>query len=448
MNEVKPIPKVSDMELELLGMLLLKEGAAIPTVSAILKADDFFHKENQIIYNAIINLYVRKIPPDMLSLIEELRSTNELEKVGINRVLALHDNAFTTAYAESYAQKIKEKSLLRQLIQSGEEIVESAYDDKKPVEEILDNAERKIFSVTAKSGGSEMEAVQPILKRSFEKIQLAIENKGLPTGVSSGFTAFDKVTSGLQKSDLILIAARPSMGKTALALNIALNAALKSNKTVAIFSLEMSKEQIGHRLLSATSDVDSLKLNTGNLNEDEIVEVAAAVDRLSHIKLFIDDTAAISILELRSKSRRLKNEHGLDLILIDYLQLMQGRAGKGGDFNRQQEISEISRSLKSLARELKIPIVALSQLSRNVELRADKRPLLSDLRESGSLEQDADIVTFLYREEYYNQETEDTNLAEVIIAKNRNGPTSSMKLHFKKECMRFDDLAYVEDEFV
>ena len=442
---MKELPQVVDMELELLGMLLLKEGLVIPTVSAILKSEDFFREEHKIIYDTILNLYVRKITPNMLTIAEELRRTNEIEKVGYGLIMSLGEVAFTTAYAENYAQTIKEKSSLRQLIKAGEEIVTEAYDDNKPVDEILDIAEKKIFNVTAKSGGTEMEIVQPILKRSFEKIQLAVENKGLPTGVSSGFTDFDKVTSGLQKSDLILIAARPSMGKTALALNLALNAALKNN-VVAIFSLEMSKEQIGHRLLSAHSGIDSLKLNTGNLDENEIIEIANTVDYLSGIKLFIDDTAAISILELRSKARRLKNERGLDLIIIDYLQLMQGgKSSRGNEFNRQQEISEISRSLKALARELKVPVVALSQLSRNVELRADKRPLLSDLRESGSLEQDADIVMFLYREEYYNQETENTNIAEVIIAKNRNGPTASMKLQFKRECMRFGNLAYIEE---
>ena len=429
----------------MLGMLLLKEGLVIPTVSAILKSEDFFREEHKIIYDTILNLYVRKITPNMLTIAEELRRTNEIDKVGYGLIMSLGEVAFTTAYAENYAQTIKEKSSLRQLIKAGEEIVTEAYDDNKPVDEILDIAEKKIFNVTAKSGGTEMEIVQPILKRSFEKIQLAVENKGLPTGVSSGFTDFDKVTSGLQKSDLILIAARPSMGKTALALNLALNAALKNN-VVAIFSLEMSKEQIGHRLLSAHSGIDSLKLNTGNLDENEIIEIANTVDYLSGIKLFIDDTAAISILELRSKARRLKNERGLDLIIIDYLQLMQGsKSSRGNEFNRQQEISEISRSLKALARELKVPVVALSQLSRNVELRADKRPLLSDLRESGSLEQDADIVIFLYREEYYNHETEDVNLAEVIIAKNRNGPTASIKLQFTKEYMRFGDLTYIEE---
>lgn len=442
---MKEFPQVTEMELELLGILLLKDGMAIPTVSAILKAEDFFREEHKILYDTILSLYVRKIPPSILSIVEELRRTNELDRVGLSLVLSLGQVAFTTAYAENYALTIKEKSSLRQLIQAGEEIVREAYDDKKHVEEILDDAERKIFNVTAKSGGVEMEQVQPILKRSFEKIQLAVENKGKPTGVSSGFMDFDKVTSGLQKSDLILIAARPSMGKTAFALNIGLNAALRG-KVVAIFSLEMSKEQIGHRLLSAHSGIDSHKLNTGNLTDDEIIEIGGTVDALSGIKLFIDDTAAISALELRSKARRLKNERGLDLIIIDYLQLMQGKASRNpSEVNRQQEISEISRSLKALARELNIPVIALSQLSRNVELRADKRPLLSDLRESGSLEQDADIVMFLYREEYYNQETENVNIAELIVAKNRNGPTASLKLHFARECMRFADLAFDEE---
>ncbi|MBQ9488111.1 MAG: replicative DNA helicase [Selenomonadaceae bacterium] len=436
------------MELELLGMLLLKDGAAIPTVSSILKAEDFYLDEHKLVYSAILSLYIRKIPPSMPSLAEELRMRNELEKVGYNLIMDLGQVAFTTAYAESYAQKIKEKSLLRQLIQAGENIVNESYEAKKPIDEILDYAEKQVFAVTStKNNTAELEIVHPILQRAFEKIQRAVDNKGKPTGIGSGFTHFDKVTSGFQNSDLILIAARPSMGKTAFALNIALNAAL-ARKTVAVFSLEMSKEQLGQRLLSIRSGIDSLKMNTGNLSEDEIVEVAHTVDELASINLFIDDTAAISILELRSKARRLKNDRGLDLLVIDYLQLMQGSKGssKGSDFNRQQEISEISRSLKALARELKIPIIALSQLSRNVELRADKRPLLSDLRESGSLEQDADIVMFLYREEYYNQETENVNQAEVIIAKNRNGPTSSIKLQFTKECMRFATLAYEDNE--
>ena len=445
-NKIKEIPQVADMELELLGMLLLKNGAAIPTVSAILKAEDFYLNEHKLVYSAILSLYIRKIPPSMPSVAEELRMRNDLEKVGYNLIMDLGQVAFTTAFAESYAQKIKEKSLLRQLIQAGENIVTEAYDAKKPLEEILDYAEKQVFAVTSTNSTNELEIVHPILQRAFDKIQLAVDNKGKPTGIGSGFTYFDRVTSGFQNSDLILIAARPSMGKTAFALNIALNAAL-AKKVVAVFSLEMSKEQLGQRLLSIRSGIDSLKMSTGNLSEDEIVEVADTVDELAGTNLFIDDTAAISVLELRSKARRLKNERGLDMLVIDYLQLMQGSkaSSKGTDFNRQQEISDISRSLKALARELKIPVIALSQLSRNVELRADKRPLLSDLRESGSLEQDADIVMFLYREEYYNQETENVNQAEVIIAKNRNGPTQSIKLQFTKECMRFATLAYEEE---
>ena len=443
MATVKELPQVTDMELELLGIMLLKDGAAIPTISAILKDEDFFLEEHKRLYNLILSLYVRKITPNLLSIIEELRRTNYLSNKYVELVIRLGEVAFSTAYAEPWALKIKEKSILRHLILAGEEIVRDAYDDKKPIDEILDTAEKKIFAVTSQTSNAELEAVQPILQRAFENIQLAVDNRGKPTGVPSGFGNFDMCTNGLQRSDLILIAARPSMGKTAFALNIALNAAMREN-VVAMFSLEMGKEQLGKRLLSMHSGIDSLKINTGNLKVDEIVNIGNAVEELARLKFFIDDTPAMTVLELRSKARRLKTEKGLDLILIDYLQLMQGRASKGGEFNRQQEISEISRNLKALARELNVPVIALSQLSRNVELRADKRPLLSDLRESGSLEQDADIVIFLYREEYYNKETENTNTAEVIIAKNRNGPTTAVKMSFIKETMQFADLTYNE----
>ena len=444
MSRVKELPQVNDMELELLGMMLLKEGEAIPTVSAILKEDDFFIEEHRKVYELILSLYLRKIPPNFLSLLEELRRTNNLTNRYRELVVNMGEASFSTVYAEAWALKIKEKSMLRHLIQAGEDIVREAYDDRKPLDEILDTAEKKIFAVTSQTSTAELEAVQPILQRAFENIQLAVDNKGKPTGVSSGFRNFDMCTNGLQRSDLILIAARPSMGKTAFALNIALNAAWHGS-VVAMFSLEMGKEQLGKRLLSMRSGIDSLKINTGNLKADEILNLGNAVEELGNLKFFIDDTPAVTVLELRSKARRLKTEKGLDLIVIDYLQLMQGRSSKSGEFNRQQEISEISRNLKALARELNVPVVALSQLSRNVELRADKRPLLSDLRESGSLEQDADIVIFLYREEYYNKETDNTNTAEIIIAKNRNGPTTSVKMSFIKETMQFADLAYNEE---
>lgn len=444
MNLREESPQVIEMEKFVLGSMLLKEGEIIPVVTSILRAEDFYRPEHRIIFSAILNLYQNKVIPTILTLMEELRRTNDLDRIGMDYVLGITEVAHTTAYSEQYSNTIKEKSVLRNLIKAGEEIIQEATAAQSTLNDILDSAEKKVFSVTSQNETSEFESISPILQRSFDRIRHALDDpKGL-SGVPTTFTDFDRVTSGLQKSDLILLAARPSMGKTALALNMAMNAAL-ANNVVAIFSLEMSKEQLGHRLLSSYSGINSHKLSTGSFDTQDFAELTDALEYLSKAKLFIDDTAGISVLELRSKSRKIKNEHGLDLIVIDYLQLMQGAPKKGGEFNRQQEISEISRSLKALARELKVPILALSQLSRSVELRADKRPMLSDLRESGSLEQDADIVMFLYREEYYDKETEQSNLAELVIAKNRNGPTTSINLQFDKECMRFGSLATVEE---
>lgn len=436
MNKPYATPHVTEMEKFVLGAMLLKDGEIIPIITSILQTDDFYRPEHRIIFNAILRVYSKKIIPNMLSLVEEMRPSGELDKVGIEYLFSLMEIAHTTAYAEFYAQSIKEKSLLRKLIRAGEEIVQEATAAVKPVNDILDDAEKKIFEVSAQNEVSGFEAITPILQRSFEKIRRALDDPQGITGVATNFADFDRLTSGLQKSDLILLAARPSMGKTALALNIAMNAALENN-IVAVFSLEMSKEQLGHRLLSSYSGINSQKLNTGTFDSEEFNELVETLNYLTGSKLFIDDTAGITVMELRSKARQIKNEYGLDFIVIDYLQLMQGTAKKGIDYNRQQEISEISRNLKALARELKVPILALSQLSRSVELRADKRPMLSDLRESGSLEQDADIVMFLYREEYYDKESENSNIAELVIAKNRNGPTTTINLQFNKECMRF-----------
>lgn len=439
MPKISMLPNVIEMEKALLGAMLLKDGYVIPAVSAILKSEDFYRPEHRIIYDVILKLYNGGITPNILSLVEELKKNGELEKIGVIQVMALADATYTTAFAEIYANKIKEKSILRTLIEAGDSISNEAATDAKPLEEILDNAEKKIFAITSKNTKSEFEEIAPILQRAYSKIQKISENPDEIFGVPSGLADIDKVTNGFQKSDLILLAARPSMGKTAFALNVATNAALKGKK-IAIFSLEMSKEQIGHRLLSAQSKVDSLKLSTGkNLSDEDLSNVTETLEKLSEVNMFIDDTAGISIMELRSKARRLQTAKGLDMILIDYLQLMQGNVSRNsGESNRQQEISEISRSLKALARELNVPIIALSQLSRNVELRAEKRPQLSDLRESGSLEQDADIVMFLYREEYYNKESADRSVAELIIAKNRNGPTTNIPLSFTKEYMKFD----------
>ena len=433
-----------DMEKFVLSSMLLKEGEVIPVVTSILTAEDFYRPEHKIIFDTILKIYSKKIIPNILSLVNELKTSGELNKIGTELIFSLPQIANTTAYTEFYAQTIREKSLLRKLIKVGEEIIQEATEAQKPLNDILDDAEKKIFSVTSQGETSEFEHIKPVLQRSFDRIRRALDNPEGITGVATKFQDLDKLTGGFQKSDLILLAARPSMGKTALALNIAMNAALEKN-IVAVFSLEMSKEQLGHRLLSSYSGINSQKLSTGNFDDDEFNELVDTLNYLTESKLFIDDTAGITVLELRSKARKIKNEHGLDLIVIDYLQLMQGTSRKGSDFNRQQEISEISRNLKALARELKVPILALSQLSRSVELRADKRPLLSDLRESGSLEQDADIVAFLYREEYYEKETENANTAELVIAKNRNGPTSIINLQFNKECMRFSSLGNVEE---
>ena len=437
-------PQAVEMEKFVLGAMLLKDGEIIPTVLSILNEEDFYRPEHKIIFRSIVSLYNKKVIPNLLSLAEELRSTGYLEKVTLDYVFSIAEVAHTTAFAEFYSQTIKEKSVLRNLIRIGEEIIQEATEAKTSLSNILDNVEKKIFSITSGNDSVEFENITPILQRSFDRIRHAMDDPQGLTGVSTGFKDFDRLTSGLQKSDLILLAARPSMGKTALALNMAMNSAI-ANNFVAIFSLEMSKEQLGHRLLSSYSGINSQKLSTGNIDSNDFSSLAETLEYLTNRNLYIDDTAGISVLELRSKARKIKNEHGLDLIVIDYLQLMQGSPRKGADYNRQQEISEISRSLKALARELKVPILALSQLSRSVELRADKRPMLSDLRESGSLEQDADIVMFLYREEYYDKETENNNVAELVIAKNRNGPTTSVNLQFDKECMRFGSFGADEE---
>lgn len=440
MNKFFELPQVVEMEKAVLAAMLLKNGEVIPTVTSILQENDFFRAENRSIFRAILRLVAKKTEPNLLSLVEELRSTNDLEKIGTTYVLELADAAYTTAYAETYSRKIKEKAILRSLIDAGNEIADEAFQDRKNVQAILDNAERRILAITTQRETSEFENISPILERAFERILTAYNHPGEFSGVKSNYIDLDRVTSGFQKSDLILIAARPSMGKTAFALNVAMNAAT-NGAVVAIFSLEMSKEQIGHRLLSLKSNIDSQRLNTGDIDENNVTTLSQSMDEVSKTKMFIDDTPSISVLEVRSKARRLKHEQGLDIVIIDYLQLMQGSDGRNSE-SRQQEISEISRSLKALARELKVPVIALSQLSRSVELRAEKRPQLSDLRESGSLEQDADIVMFLYREEYYNRETDKKNTAELIIAKNRNGPTTSIGLQFDKTCMKFGSLTY------
>ena len=440
----REMPADVEVEKKLLSAMMLKESKIIPTVANILTDEDFYRQENKIIFRALITIYNKGTPPDILLLENELRKTGELDYISRDYLFSLIDLEFTTARAEAQAAVIKEKAILRRLILAGEEIADEARNEQNIVEEVLEGAEKKILAVTSRNTQTGFERLSTVLQESFDRIQHIHNNPGEMDGVTTGFIDLNRITNGLHKSDLILLAARPSMGKTALALNIAANAA-KAGKVVALFSLEMSKIQLGNRLLSTISDVDSMHLNTGNFSDEDMRSLIDALDIMAQYKLFIDDTAGMTLLEMRSRARRLKHEHGLDLIVIDYLQLMQGGRSRLSEQNRQQEISEISRSLKALARELDVPILALSQLSRSVEMRAEKKPQLSDLRESGSLEQDADMVMFLYRDEYYNRDDADNqNLAELILAKNRNGPTTSIRLQFKKETMRFGDLSRVD----
>lgn len=436
----REMPADVEVEKKLLSAMMLRESTIIPMVADILTDEDFYRQENKIVFRALLNVYNRGTPPDILLVENELRRTGEIDQVSRSYLFSLIDMEFTTARAEAQATVIKEKAILRRLIQAGEEIADEARNEQNIVEDVLEGAEKRILSVTSKTTQIGFERLATVLQRSFERIQHIHNNPEDMEGVTTGFIDLNKITNGLHKSDLILLAARPSMGKTALALNIAANAA-RAGKVIVLFSLEMSKTQLGNRLLSTMSGVNSMSLSTGNLSDEDMSELINALARMEQYKLFIDDTAGMTLLEMRSKARRIKHEHGLDLIVIDYLQLMQGGRSRLTEQNRQQEISEISRSLKALARELDVPILALSQLSRNVEMRAEKKPQLSDLRESGSLEQDADMVMFLYRDEYYNRDdTNNQNLAELILAKNRNGPTTSIRLQFQKEIMRFGDL--------
>lgn len=432
-------PQNLEAEQAVLGAMLI-EKEAIARVTELLKGGDFYREAHRLIFEAMLDLYNRNEAVDMITVIELLKREDNLEKVGgIAYVTSLANSVPTAANVHYHAKIVEEKALLRQLIQTSTQIAALGYEGSEEVSQIVDQAEKMILEVSNRRIGGDFTPIKSIVLDAFGKIEQLYESRGGITGLATGFKDLDRLTSGLQNSDLILVAARPSMGKTAFTLNIASNVAIREKKAVAFFSLEMSKEQLVQRMLCAEASIDSQKLRIGELEDDDWTKLINAADRLSGAPIFIDDTAGISVLEMRSKARRLKVEHDLSLIIIDYLQLMQGSGGKGGE-NRQQEISEISRSLKGLARELGVPVVALSQLSRSVESRQVKKPMLSDLRESGSLEQDADIVAFLYREDYYNPDTENKNITEIIVAKHRNGPVDSVQLFFHKQFTRFADL--------
>ncbi|SHI10889.1 replicative DNA helicase [Clostridium collagenovorans DSM 3089] len=440
---LKSLPYNIEAEQSVIGSML-KERTAIAEAAEVLKADDFYKESHKVIFSTIMDLYQRDVPVDMITLLEELRSTEKLESVGgITYITEVNGSVLSTANVVSYIKIVEDKAILRRLIRSSNEIIELSYNNQNNVESVLDTAEQRIFNIAEKRNTSDFEAMNTVLERGFLEIERLFNNKGSINGVPSGFPDLDAKTSGFQKGDMILIAARPSMGKTTFALNIAEYAALRANKSVAVFSLEMSKEQLAYKLLCSEANVDMLKLRTGNLEDKDWENIAKASGPLASAKIYIDDTAGVNVMEMRSKCRKLKIEHGIDLIVIDYLQLMSGSSGTE---SRQQEVSEISRSIKAIAKEMECPVIALSQLSRAPEQRADHRPMLSDLRESGSIEQDADLVMFLYRDEYYDKETEDKNMAECIIAKQRNGPVGTVKLAWLGQFSKFGSLDVIHQE--
>ncbi len=430
-------PQNVEAEQAVLGAMMLDHNAVIAAMEK-LTPNDFYREVHRIIFEAMEHLHHDNKEIDVITLPEELRRMKKLDDVGgIEYILSLPNLVATAANIEYHANIVAEKALARNLITTCTDLTAAAYDGEKEPEDLLDDAERRILQLSENKNRGDFSPVGAVVEETLDKITKLYENKADLTGLPTGFRDLDRMTSGLQPSDLILVAARPSMGKTAFTLNIAQNVGVRQHKTVAFFSLEMSQEQLVQRILCQISHIDSQKLRTGQLNSDEEwTRLTDACDKLYQAPIYIDDTPGISVAEMRSKARRLKSEHGLDLIVVDYLQLMQGRNAE----SRQQEISEISRSLKALARELKVPLIALSQLSRSVESRQDKRPMLSDLRESGALEQDADIVSFLYREDYYDKETENQHITEVILAKHRNGPVGSIKLYFKGEYTLFLNL--------
>ena len=443
MIEERVPPQNIEAEQAVLGAMLIDK-EAIAKATELLSADDFYREAHRVIFSAMLELYNKNEAVDMVTVTEILKRDNKLEDIGgIAYITSLANVVLTAANVKYHAEIVAEKSVLRQLVRVSTEIAAMGYEANDDVGTLLDTAESRILEISNRKKKADFTPINDILMDSVQSIESLLQNKGGLTGIPAGFADLDKLTSGLHPSDFIILAARPSMGKTALALNIVQNVALRAHKaiggeprSVAFFSLEMSKEQLVNRMLCAEADIDSQRLRVGEMHDEDWTHLWDACDTMSRAKIYIDDTAGITAMEMRSRARRLKAEHGLDLIVVDYLQLMQGSGKRNNSGDRQQEVSEISRSLKALARELDVPVLALSQLSRSVESRQVKRPMLSDLRESGSLEQDADIVAFLYREDYYNPETENKH-TELIIAKHRNGPVDTVNLFFQKQFTKF-----------
>lgn len=431
-------PQNLDAEKSLLGAVLIDE-ETIADISEHVTSKDFYEKRHALIFAAMMRLYEKHQPVDLLTLTDELKRKKELDTVGGSAYLTeLTNYVPTSAHAEAYAELVAQKAVRRRLIKASGEISELGYDEETTTQELLEKAEAELFSVSDQTLKQDLVSIESILTESFDRMEELHRNKGALRGVRTGYRDLDNMTAGLQRSDLIVLAARPAMGKTTLVTNLAYNVATIAKQPVLFFSLEMSKEQLVDRMLADASGVDAWNIRTGNLSDDDFSKLSEAMGELAEAPIFIDDTPGLSVLEMRTKARRANHEQPLGLVIVDYLQLMQGSGRDNG--NRVQEVSEISRGLKLIARELNVPVIGLSQLSRSVESRSPQIPQLADLRESGSIEQDADIVMFIYREAYYNPETERENITDLIISKHRNGPTGKIELYFHPERLRFMSL--------
>ncbi len=442
-NEVivgKIPPQNVDAEKSLLGAILIDE-EVLADVAEITKVIDFYDKRHSIIYDGMIRLYERRSPVDLLTLTDELKKRGDLDTIGGSSYLSeLTNYVPTAAHAKSYADIVSQAAVRRRLIRAGGEISDLAFNEELSVPQLLGQSEAELFNVSDQSLKQDLTSIEEILDESFERLDELYKNKGSLRGIKTGYRDLDNMTAGLQRSDLIILAARPAMGKTTLVTNLAYNVATIEKKSVLFFSLEMSKEQLVDRMLADAAGVDSWNIRTGNLSDDDFAKLSEAMGEMAEAPIYIDDTPGVSVLEMRTKARRAAHENELGLIIIDYLQLMQGSGSSQAQGNRVQEVSEISRGLKPLARVLTVPVIALSQLSRSVESRQPQIPQLADLRESGSIEQDADIVMFIYREAYYNPETERENITDLILAKHRHGPTGTVELYFHPERLRFMSL--------
>lgn len=432
-------PHNLDAEMSLLGAILIDEDV-LADITDKVKAEDFYDKRHQMIFASVIRLYEKHSPVDLLTLSDELKRKSQLEIIGGSSYLTeLTNYVPTAAHAGAYAELISQRAVRRRLIKASGDIAELAYNDDTNTQEILEKAEAELFSVSDSSLKQDLVSLEQILTESFDRMEELHRDRGKLRGIRTGWRDLDNMTAGLQRSDLIILAARPAMGKTTLVTNLAYNVAAKENQSVLFFSLEMSKEQLVDRMLADASGVDAWNIRTGNLSDDDFEKLSTAMGEMAEAPIFIDDQPGLTVLEMRTKARRQAHIQPLGLIIVDYLQLMQG-SGRSSDFNRVQEVSEISRGLKLIARELNVPVIALSQLSRSVESRNPQIPQLADLRESGSIEQDADIVAFIYREAYYNPETDRQNITDLILAKHRNGPTGKVELYFHPERLRFMSL--------